>query len=91
MSIATSTTEVEIWDRVIRPEIGDFSVAAAHEFLRLKLSASDLDRVRLLSAKANDGALNDDEARELDHYLNVGRTLELIKAKSRLSLRGALA
>jgi len=28
------------------------------------------------------------EERELENYLNVGRTLEFLKAKARLSLRG---
>lgn len=40
-----------------------------------------------LSAKAGEGLLTEVEERELDHYLNVGRALELLKAKARYSLR----
>ena len=87
MSSATATTEVDIWGRAIRPEVGDLSAAAAQELLRLHLSDADTARVRELSARANDGALTGDEAEELDHYLNVGRALEFLKAKARLSLR----
>jgi hypothetical protein len=91
MSARPSLTEAEIWNRAIRPEIGDLGVDAAQEFLRLKLSEVDLERVRELSAKANAGSLTAEENGELDQYLNVGRTLEFIKAKARLSLRDAAA
>lgn len=91
MSTQTAVTEVEIWNRTIRPDVGDLSKDAAREFLRLHLAGDDRARVRELSAKANEGALTPEEARELDHYLSVGRALEFIKAKARLSLRGAAA
>ncbi len=83
------TTEAEIWSRAIRPEIGDLSTEAAREWLRLRLSEADAERVRELSSKANAGTLTADEDRELEQYLNVGRTLEFLKAKARLSLRDA--
>ncbi len=82
-----ASTETEIWGRTIRPEVGDVSVEAARELLRLRLSEDDVERVRQLSDKANDGALSAEEAEELDHYLSVGRALEFLKAKARLSLR----
>ena len=93
MSANTSLagTETEIWDRTIRPEVGDVSAEAAREWLRLRLCEKDAERVRVLSDKANEGVLTPDEAEELDRYLNVGRALEFIKAKARLSLRDRLA
>jgi hypothetical protein len=42
-----------------------------------------------LSSKANAGTLTAGEDRELEQYLNVGRALEFLKAKARLSLRDA--
>ncbi len=87
MSAPSSITEAEIWDRAIRPDLGDLPAVAAREFLRLKLSEVDLNRVRKLSATAGAGTLSAEEMREMDHYLNVGRTLEFIKA--RLSLRAS--
>ena len=84
-----TVTEAEIWSRAIQPESGDLSAAAAREWLRLRLAADDQQRVRELSSKANTGALSEEEAQELDSYLNVGRALEFLKAKARLSLRDA--
>lgn len=83
-----SVTEAEIWNRTIRPGEGDLSPEAAREWLRLQLSETDVERVRELSSKANSGQLTVTEERELENYLNVGRTLEFLKAKARLSLRG---
>ncbi|MDA1274220.1 MAG: hypothetical protein O2960_09235 [Verrucomicrobia bacterium] len=85
-SISASATETEIWNRAIRTEVGDLSPTAARELLRLHLANDDAERVRELSSKANTGRLNADEAPELDYFLNVGRALEFLKAKSRLSL-----
>ena len=58
------------------------------EWLRLRLSDADAERVRELSSKANSGQLTSTEERELENYLNVGRTLQFLKAKARLSLCG---
>lgn len=81
-----AATETEIWSRTIRPEVGDLPPAAARELLRLHLADGDAERVRELSKKANAGTLQAGEERELDYYLNVGRALEFLKAKARLSL-----
>jgi hypothetical protein len=86
MSIAAPGTEAEIWDRTIEPQNGDLPPEAARAWLRLQLSPADCQRVNELSAKAQAGALSEGEERELDRYLNVGRALELLKAKARLSL-----
>ena len=91
MKASVGTTENEIWGRTIRPEIGDLPPAAARELLRLHRANEEAERVRELSGKANAGALNPDEEKELDYYLNVGRALEFIKAKARLSLRESSA
>jgi len=70
------TTEAEIWSRAIRPEIGDLSTEAAREWLRLRLSGADAERVRDLSSKANAGTLTADEDRELEQYLVLSKTVE---------------
>jgi hypothetical protein len=91
MSTRTATTQAEIWRRAIQPDIGDLSVDAARALLRLKIADEDLERVRELSDKISSDSVSDEETRELDHYLSVGRTMEFIKAKARLSLRDASA
>jgi len=86
-----STTEAEIWSRTIIPDVGDLTPEAAREWLRLRFSEPDIERVRELSHKANMGQLTTDQEQELDSYLNVVQTLELLQAKARLSLRGKRA
>lgn len=88
MSADPVVTEAEIWSRTIQPGVGDLSAEAAREWLRLQISEADAERVRTLSQRANSGQLTAAEDRELENYLNVGRTLEFLKAKARLSLRG---
>lgn len=87
MNETTAASEAEIWSRAIRPDVGDLQAAAARELLRLHVADEDAARVQELSAKANAGSLSPVETEELDHYLNVGRALEFLKAKARLSLR----
>jgi hypothetical protein len=91
MSEAGPITEAEIWGRAIRPDVGDLSLEAARELLRLRLSDHDVQRVNELSARANAGTISAAESVELDHSLNVGRTLEFIKAKDRISLHDGAA
>jgi len=79
----------EIWARAIRPELSDLSPEAAQGLLQVGLSDSDRHRVTELSAKANAGSLTEDEAEELDEYLNIGSALEILKAKARLALKSA--
>jgi hypothetical protein len=86
MSMMTAGTEAEIWNRTIQPQNGNFPPEAARALLNLTLSPADVERVNDLSAKARAGTLAESEERELDNYLNVGRALELLKAKARLSL-----
>ncbi len=87
MSLIEEPTEAEIWNRTIQPEEGGLSPAAAQALLELELAPTDIALVNKLSAKARDGVLTNAEQRQLDNYLNVGRALELLKAKARLSLR----
>jgi hypothetical protein len=87
MTTESSASEAEIWNRTIQPGVGDLSPQAAREWLRLRLSEAYVERVRELSSKAHSGELTGAEEWELENYLNVGRTLEFLKAKARLSLR----
>jgi hypothetical protein len=87
MNVIGDATEAEIWNRTIQPEEGNLSTEAAQALLGLKLAPSDIARVNELSERARDGILTSAEQRQLDTYLNVGRALELLKAKARLSLR----
>ena len=89
MSSSSEQTEAAIWSRTIEPEKGSLSAAAADALLELRLTPADVERVNELSARAREGRLALEEGAELDDYLQVGRALELLKAKARLSLRRA--
>ena len=87
MTAGVADHELAIWNRTIQPENGTLTPEAARAFLELSLPPEDLRRVTELSAKARDGTLTAQEGQELDNYLNVGRTLEFLKAKARFSLQ----
>ena len=87
MTDESFTTETEIWSRVIDPGVGDPSPETAREWLRLRFPDEDVERVRELSRKVNIGQLTAAEERELDSYLNVSQTLQLLHTKAWLSLR----
>jgi hypothetical protein len=91
MSATPAETETEIWNRTIQPENGNLPLAAARAWLELKLSPGDRERINELSANAREGTLTAAEEQELDNYLNVGRALELLKAKARCSLERTAA
>jgi len=79
-------TEAAILGRVIQPEQGGLSVAVARAFLKLAFTADDRQRMHELAVKNQDGELTSAERQELDGYLRIGRLLDLLAAKARLSL-----
>lgn len=79
--------EAAMLSRVIGPEHGNWPRQAAETILRFAFPARDVKRMNVLAAKARDGDLTSDEQSELESYMRVGRFLELIKAKARLSLQ----
>jgi hypothetical protein len=81
------TSEVAILGRVLEPEQATLDVAAARAFLDFDFSKADKGRMRLLLAKAKEGALTADEESELDRYELVGHILSLMKSKARRSLK----
>ena len=91
MKFGLANTKAVILSRAIRPEEGNLSPDAARSWLNVRLPAMDQERAHELAAKARDGSLAPDEQAELDSYCGVGRLLELIKSKARLSLQNSKA
>jgi len=85
-TMTSSATQPGIWERIIQPERGDLPAGAAEAILQLRLPEEDSTRVDQLSEKARLGRLNPEEEEELDNFLHVGRTLQLLKSKARQSL-----
>jgi len=91
MSAATETSEVAILSRVIRPDSGTWSREAAKSILDFDFPPADVRRMNALAAKARQGTLSPEEEAQLENYRDVGRLLELLQSKARLSLKHSSA
>jgi hypothetical protein len=79
---------VAIFSRVLEPDQATLSAAAARALLALGFPPADQDRMRQLSAKAQQGTLTPAEQAEINNYERVGHILSLMKSKARRSLKG---
>ena len=73
--------------RVIRPDQHDLSRAAARAFLKFDFPVGDRQRMHELAIKNQEGALTPAEQRELESYQRVGRLVDPLSAKARLTLK----
>lgn len=89
MASVTVPTEAAILRRVIEPEWGNWSRAAAESILNFRFPSPDVERMNLLAAKARAGDTSPAEQAELENYMRVGRLLESFQSKARLSLQGS--
>ncbi|MGA2751483.1 MAG: hypothetical protein ABSG59_22175 [Verrucomicrobiota bacterium] len=87
MSVSTETCEAAILSRIIRPDRATWSKEAAESILAFDFSPADARRMNLLASKARQGSLNVRQEAELENYRQVGRLLELLQSKARLSLK----
>lgn len=83
---AAATSEMAILSRVIDPNNGSLSIAAARAWLQLDFTEYDRTRLHYLALKAQEDTLTPDEQTELDNYRRVGRLLDLMRSKARRSL-----
>lgn len=87
-AIETVPSEADILSRVVRPDRGNWSKAAAAEsILEFDFPPEDVARMDTLAAKAREGSLSPAEEAELENYRRAGRSLELLQSKARLSLK----
>ena len=84
-----SPSEAAIVGRLIKPDQGDFTPAAARELLSLQFGDDDQTRMRVLSHKAQEGTLTAPEQAEVENYRRVGYWLGILWSKARLSLKSA--
>jgi hypothetical protein len=82
-----ATTEVAIWEQIIRPEGSEMDRETAQAILRLSFSADDRARMRELLGKAKEGKLRAEEELEIDGYERAGTLLSILKAKARRILK----
>jgi hypothetical protein len=81
--------QTAILARAIKPDQASWSEAASRSILDIKLTQEDNRRLEVLADKARQGTLTTEETAELDSYRHVGRILELMKAKAKISLKKA--
>jgi hypothetical protein len=79
----STITQIGIWERLVQPDRPDMASEVARQFLKLRFSQEDLDRMNALAVKARHGTLTSHEKAELDEYLLAGGILELLQAKAR--------
>src|SRR6185369_9190515 len=87
MSSQLESREAAILSRVIQPDSGDWSPAAAEAILRIGFNETDRERMTALLEKAKAGELTNDESEALEHYRHIGKLLELMKSRARRSLQ----
>ena len=87
MTSAFPNSEAELLRRVVDPERAGWSPEAAQSILALSFSQKDQDRATELAEKAGTGTMTPEEKREMESYRHVGRFLELVKSRARLSLK----
>ena len=87
MPTAVASKEGVILGRVLRPERGDLPRETARWLLDVDFDPADRERIATLYERAREGTLTTEEDAELDDYGDVGRLLELLKAKAKASLR----
>ena len=81
-----NSDEVAILSRVIEPDKPTLSPAAARSLLELEFTLQDKARMHALLDKNQEGRLTKHERQELDSYRRVGRLIDLLSAKARVSL-----
>ncbi len=84
---STATSEVAILSRVMEPNNGTLSAAAARAWLKLDFTNQDRARMHELALKAQEGTLAAQDEIALDSYLRAGCLLDMMHSKARHSLK----
>jgi hypothetical protein len=82
----TGASEVAMFGRILETGQADLHPEAARAILTLGFAPVDRERMRELSAKAQEGTLTPAEKVEIDNYERVGHMLSLMKSKARRAL-----
>lgn len=88
-TLSPNHTASAIWGRIVKPDQATLTPELARAILKLDFDAEDHERVRVLSAKAQDGSLTPQERAELEEYIRVNNELMILQSKARLSLKRA--
>jgi hypothetical protein len=89
MATAPEITEADIMERVVVPGKGDMNLEAARAMLAFKFDSRMTKQIRALLRKNNRGTISAPERLTLEKFLRVGKLIDILQAKARLSLRHA--
>lgn len=82
-----ASSEAAILSMVIQGSKATLSPEAARALLDLGFSEEDRKKMHELAVKNQQGKLSQEEERELDSYVRIGRFLDLLSAKAAKSLK----
>ena len=82
-----ATSEAAILGRLIRPDDGGLTAAAAEALLAIRFDHHDLDRMHELAVKNQQDKLTAQEKAEMENYRRVSFLLDLVHSKARRSLK----
>jgi hypothetical protein len=89
MATSTMISDAEVLEHVVCPVKGGLAPEAARAILELKFDRAASKRIRQLLQKNNRGHISAEERITLEKFLRVGKFIELLHAKARLSLKEA--
>ncbi len=89
MPKSTNVSDAEILEHVISPVTGGLPADAARAILELRFDEYATKQIRLLLQKTNRGTISADERITLERFLRIGKFIDLLHARARLSLKEA--
>lgn len=89
MADSLPISDGEILEHVVSPVTGGLDPDAARAILDLKFDDGATKRIRQLLQKNNRGTISAEERITLEKFLRVGKFIDLLHAKARLSLKEA--
>jgi hypothetical protein len=78
-----ATSEVTIWEQIMRPNGEVMSRDTAERILEFSFSVKEKERMKQLLARAKDGTISPAEELEISEFERVGNLLSILKAKAR--------
>jgi hypothetical protein len=82
-----ATTEINIWESILRPHFGRMTSETAQSILELAIPDVERARMKTLLSKAKSGRLTREESLDLDEYERAGNMLSVLKARARRVLK----
>jgi hypothetical protein len=89
MASSDTISDAEILEHLISPVNGGLAPEVARAILDLRFDKGATTRVRQLLRKNNRGTITAEERLTLEKFLRVGKFIDLLQAKARLSLKEA--